>query len=343
MNKIANKLLKELSYQTGKYLVPPEFLSLIVTMKCNFKCLSCSIWQKAPEAELGEAEWGKIVDKLKGSLKPETFVEINGGEPLIRKDLTIFLIKELKKYFKRVALNSNGLLIDEKNLAELRAAGLDIVKISLYSLNKETHNNLRGHVSAFEQAKKALELINKKNIALEVGLLLTAQNIKEAPELIEYLQTLPNTSIILQPLDEKVESAESKNLAVNNPPLALWPMKEDVNAFFDWVMSNRAGIKNSQANLEAIKKYYLEPKDILQYRCFAGQRNLVIYPNGGAALCFKGAEIGNLVKDDLKAVLKKAEGERKKIKKCPKYCRIVGCNFSRGLKEALKDKFLKKQ
>jgi MoaA/NifB/PqqE/SkfB family radical SAM enzyme len=342
MNKITGKILKELSYQTGKYLVPPEFLSLIVTMKCNFKCLSCSIWQKAPEAELGEAEWGRIIEKLKSSLKPETFVEINGGEPLIRKDLTIFLIKELKKYFKRVALNSNGLLIDEKILDELQAAGLDILKISLYSLNKETHNNLRGHALAFEHAKKAIELISNKNIALEVGLLITAQNIKEAPELIKYLQTLPNTAIILQSLDEKVESVESKNLEVNVPPMALWPIKEDVNAFFDWVMNNRSQIKNSVANLEAIRQYYLEPKNILRYRCFAGQRNLVVYPSGEAALCFKGAIIGNLVKDDLKTVLKKAEVERKKIKNCLKYCRIVGCNFSRGLKEALRDKFLKK-
>ena len=341
MNKITGKLLKELSYRTGKYLIPPEFLSLIITMRCNFKCLSCSIWQKEIGLELNREEWKKIIAQLTGSLKSTAFVEINGGEPLIRKDLTIFLIKELKKYFQKVALNSNGLLLDEKTLSELQVAGLDVIKISFYSLNKEIHNNLRGHALAFEQAKKAITLINQKNIALEIGLLITAQNIKEAPELIKYLQTLPNTSIILQPLDEKVESMESKNQTVNRLPTALWPGKEDANVFFSWIMSNNQKIKNSLANIEAIRQYYLNPENILQYRCFAGQRNLVVYPDGSVALCFKGGVIGNLVKQELKDVLKKATAERKKIKKCRKYCRIIGCNFSRGLKEALRDKFFK--
>ena len=341
MNKITGKLLKELSYRTGKYLIPPEFLSLIITMRCNFKCLSCSIWQKEIGPELNKEEWKKIIAQLTGSLKSTAFVEINGGEPLIRKDLTIFLIKELKKYFQKVALNSNGLLLDEKTLSELQVAGLDVIKISFYSLNKEIHNNLRGHALAFEQAKKAITLINQKNIALEIGLLITAQNIKEAPELIKYLQTLPNTSIILQPLDEKVESMESKNQTVNRLPTALWPGKEDANVFFSWIMSNNQKIKNSLANIEAIRQYYLNPENILQYRCFAGQRNLVVYPDGSVALCFKGGVIGNLVKQELKDVLKKATAERKKIKKCRKYCRIIGCNFSRGLKEALRDKFFK--
>ena len=46
MQKLSNKILKEISYHNGSYLVPPEFLSLIITMHCNFRCRSCAIWQK---------------------------------------------------------------------------------------------------------------------------------------------------------------------------------------------------------------------------------------------------------------------------------------------------------
>ena len=341
MNRIVNKLLKEVSYQSGAYTIPPEFVSLVITMRCNFRCRSCSIWKKTNHDELDEASWKKIVEKLAKTLKPNTFIEINGGEALIKKELVLFLIKELKKHFKQVALNSNGLLINAEILTELKQAGLDLLKLSFYSLDETVHNDLRGHNSAYSHAKRAIQLINEQGIALEIGLLLTSKNIQTAPALIKYLQALPNTSIILQPLDEEVESTESKDRTKNKLITELWPTRNEVDNFFDWVVLNHQKIKNSLINIQAIRQYYTNPKDILKYRCFAGQRNLVIYPNGNVALCFKGSVVGNIHQQELEVILKQATGERKKIKHCQKYCRIVGCNFSRGLKEVLRDKFKK--
>ena len=90
-------------------------------------------------------------------------------------------------------------------------AGLDTIKISFYSLDEKTHNDLRGNNLAYIRAKEAIQCINAKKIPLEVGILITAKNINGLPDLIRHLQTLPNTSIILQPLDEKIENQEAKN------------------------------------------------------------------------------------------------------------------------------------
>jgi pyrroloquinoline quinone biosynthesis protein E len=335
MKKI-KKILREASYYSGRYLTPPEFLSLIVTFKCNFRCQMCSIWQKEAKNELNEADWLRISAELKAALPANAFVEINGGEPLLRKKLILKLILELKKYFKTVALNSNGLLINQDTINELETAGLDILKISFYSLKPETHNALRGEKLAYGHALKAIELTSKSKIKLEIGILITALNINELPELIAYLQKLPNTSLILQPLDESVESTESKDLTSNQLLTHLWPKPEEVKKAFAWIYQNRNKIKNSLANIKAIEEYYLNPPGVLKYRCFAGQRNLVIYPNGDLALCFKGKTIGNLKNQDSKTLLKKARDERLAIKNCQKYCRIIGCNFSRGLKEYFK-------
>jgi len=342
MNKIIKKLLLEKGFLTGKYCLPPESLSLIITFRCNFRCQSCSIWQKTDHNELADENWLKIIPNL-NILNPLTFVELNGGEPLIRKELVLKLIKELKKKFKNVALNSNGLLINEKTVFELADAGLDIVKISFYSLEKDIHNFLRGNPEAYDRALNAMELLSKSKIKLEVGLLITAKNIQSLPDLIKYLKKYKNASIILQPLDESVESPDSKDLATNNLLTDLWPKKEEIIDFFNWVVNNHEQIKNSLDNLEAIKKYYLNPPSVLNYRCFAGQRNLVIYPNSDVALCFKGKPIGNLNERSLERTLKgeKALIERKKIKKCQKYCRIIGCNFSKGLTEFMKSKLQK--
>jgi len=306
-------------------------------MRCNLRCQSCDIWQKEKGGELTEEDWLAIVQKL-SILSKDTFVEINGGEPLMKQNLVIKIIKELKKYFKTVTLNTNGLLINQEIVEKLKSVGLDTIKLSFYSLDQEIHNYLRGHELAYAQAKMAIEIINKKNMGLEIGLLITAKNIKEAPELIKYLQTLPRTSIILQPLDEKIESSESKNLALNKLPASLWPNQKDVDYFFYWLLLNKKNIKNSLPNLMALKEYYLNPESVLRFRCFAGQRNLVIYPTGEVSFCFKRKTVGNLKKQELKEILNQSTSERKKIKKCKKYCRIVGCNFSRGLNEFIFNK-----
>ena len=307
----------------------------MITEKCNFRCQTCSIWQNKEKEELNEADWLRIAHKLSKDLKPDTFVEINGGEPLMRPFLVASLVKELKKHFKKVTLNSNGSLINEEILDRLKEVGLDTIKMSFYSLDEKVHNQLRGNPLAYSQAMKAVDLIIKKRIELEIGLLITSKNIKNAVELVTYLQTLPKTSIILQPLDEKIGLSESLDRSDNKLITGLWPKKDDINIFFSWIEKNRQKIKNSPANLEAIKQYYLDPKSTLNFRCFAGQRSLVIQPNGDAMLCFKGKSIGNIKNQSVKKILKDATSERKKIKDCKKYCRIIGCNFSRGLKEMI--------
>jgi MoaA/NifB/PqqE/SkfB family radical SAM enzyme len=316
-------------------MVSPEYVSLMITEKCNFCCQTCSIWQKKKKKELSEADWFLIVRKLSDDLDTDSFIEINGGEPLMRPSLVISLVKELKRHFKKVTLNSNGSLINEEILDQLKKAGLDTIKMSFYSLDKEIHNQLRESALAYDQAMKAIGLIKKKQIELEIGLLITSKNIKNAVELVMYLRTLPKTSIILQPLDEKIGLSESLDRSGNKLITSLWPKRDDVDIFFFWIEKNRQKIKNSPVNTEAIKQYYLNPKSTLSFRCFAGQRSLIIQSDGDVMLCFKGKSIGNIKNQSVKKILKNATNERKEIKNCKKYCRIIGCNFSRGLKEMI--------
>lgn len=333
--KIATKLTREFSYLTGKFTTLPEYVSLIITFDCNFKCRSCSVWTKTNRSELDETKWQEISEQLCHSLPSSTFVEINGGEPLLHKSLAINLIKKLKNHFSTVALNTNGSTIDEAILIELKVAGLDIIKLSLYSLDSTTHNNLRGSDIAFDHAINAIKLINQNGLKLEIGALITSQNIAELPKLISYINSLSNTSIILQPLDEKIESIESKNLSTTALPQDLWPDEKDSISFFNWLKeeANLNKIKNSPMALEAIEKYYLNPKNALSYRCFAGQRNLIIYPNGDLSFCFKRPKFGNISEGSIINPIKAADNERSRIKECSKYCRIVGCNISKGVKE----------
>jgi MoaA/NifB/PqqE/SkfB family radical SAM enzyme len=196
------------------------------------------------------------------------------------------------------------------------------------------HNFLRGNSKAHASVLNALKLLSTSKINVEAGILITSNNIKELPELIEYLYQLRNITIVLQPLDERIGSQESKNMQANNLLYDFWPDSKDVRVFFKWAIDNNKIIKNTAGNIKAMEEYYLHPGYVLKYRCFSGQRNIIIYPNGDVHLCFKSARIGNLMESGIKQIItsENAIVRRHDIKNCKKYCRVCGSNFYKALK-----------
>lgn len=338
MKNPLNKILAEISYYNGRYLLPPKYICFNLTYQCNFSCLSCDIWRAKKKNELAVSDWIEIIRELKNILPAKTAIEISGGEPLLEKEKLIRLIQEIKKYFSYVSINSNGSLLNKKNLKKLKRAGLDAIKLSFYSLKPKIHNQLKGNPRAFEHALKAIKLIPKFDLNLSVGILITSKNIAGIPDLIKFLSPKPHTEIILQPLDEVILSSQSKKLNKNYLPNALWPKKIEVKKLFRFLEKNRGLVKNRDLHLEEIKKYYLSPEKILKSPCFVGQNSLVVNPDGEIKFCFKHHSLGNIKKDSIVRIIKSGATaqKRKNIKHCRKLCRVLGCNYSPSLAAILK-------
>lgn len=338
MENPIKKILAEISFYNGRYLLPPRYICLNLTYRCNFHCLSCQIWQIKNQKELTTRDWLKIIRELKEILPKETGIEISGGEPLLEKEKLIALIKEISKYFDFVSLNSNGSLLNQKNLLALKRAGLKAIKLSFYSLEEKIHNQLKGNPQAYHNALRAIKLAPKFKLKIMAGILITQKNIAGLPQLINFLASKPRVEVILQPLDEIFFSPASKDLTKNRLPRNLWPSKEQIIKLGKYLRQNRKKIKNSKRHLSFIKKYYLNPKSTLQQRCFVGQNNLVIGPNGEVKFCFKYPTVGRIGRKSIREILKSRSAaiERKKIRSCKKFCRVVGCNYSRGIWEFIR-------
>lgn len=339
-NKIKKRILQESSYFTGKYFVSPEIVSLVVTYKCNFRCEACSVWRMADYPQLSVLGWMGIADALRAKLSPETVIEISGGEPLLRKDLVCSLIGNLKPYFKKVGINTNGSLLDKNSLGLLKESGIDFVKVSLYSLEDDVHDFLRGFPGSAKNAKKTIDLLRENDIKTDIGILITSKNIQGIPEIIKHYNQddYSNVSIVLQPLDEPIGLepiiGPDKTKTVEN----LWPEEKKIKDLFSWLKKNDfKNVKNAAINLGAIGRYYLNKDSVLKRRCLAGQRGLVVYPDGSLSFCYSGKIIGNVAKKDLGQILisSTACNERMNIRRCDKYCRIIGCNFSKTVPEIL--------
>ena len=116
-----------------------EYLRISVTDRCNFRCVYCMPERGLdwlPKAEILSYE--EIV-ALVAQLAPLGLrrLRITGGEPTIRPGLTT-LIRQLKgiEGIEDIALSTNGVKLPQMG-AELRAAGLDRVNLSVDSLRPD--------------------------------------------------------------------------------------------------------------------------------------------------------------------------------------------------------------
>jgi Fe-coproporphyrin III synthase len=129
---------------------------LHVTKACNLDCIYCYFSAGYPEDdELSTKEMAVILEDI-CNLEPNKIV-FTGGEPLLRDDL--IELAQICKAFNansRLALTTNGSLIDQNNAAELVQNFHDI-RISIDG-PEEINDRLRGSGS-FRKAMNACELI----------------------------------------------------------------------------------------------------------------------------------------------------------------------------------------
>lgn len=147
---------KEINYISIK----PSKALLFMTYRCTSQCKMCTIWKcgKKVDAqkELSLEDWKKCVDML--DPKNLKFIELFGGDALLRKNVTIPLIKYIKKCNENIIVEfpTNCNLIDEETALALVKAGVDRLYISLDGLI-DIHDKIRGKSGTYSNVKKAIE------------------------------------------------------------------------------------------------------------------------------------------------------------------------------------------
>ncbi len=125
-----------------------EYLRLSITDRCNFRCTYCLPSGYLPDpkhqgsSELSSNEIRRVVTAFArmGVWK----VRLTGGEPTVRRDL-LEIAREVAAVpgIRRVALSTNGSGFG-RQAAELRAAGVSAVNISLDSFDEKTFSEIAG-------------------------------------------------------------------------------------------------------------------------------------------------------------------------------------------------------
>ena len=136
-----------------------------VTYQCQLNCAHCLtkslIDDSRPEMSPAQAV-GAIGDLAKlGAV----FVNITGGEPLLREDLFDILTPAARDRSLLITLASNGLAIDETIAHRLARAGVAMLALSLDGPDAATHDARRGCEGAFDAVMCATDAA--KSVGLE--------------------------------------------------------------------------------------------------------------------------------------------------------------------------------
>lgn len=141
------------------------------TRRCNLKCLHCyaNSKDKSYSGELSTVEARRFINDLAAFNVP--VVLFSGGEPLLREDLSELVAYASQKGI-RPTISSNGTLLDENLIVELKNAGTSYIGVSLDGL-EETNDRFRGRKGAFAAAlrgiRKCLELGQKVGLRFTIN------------------------------------------------------------------------------------------------------------------------------------------------------------------------------
>jgi len=275
---------------------------IAITSRCNLDCEYCYL-SNDKSNELTTQEWIKTFDKI--SDQGIKWVQLTGGEPLMREDIWEIL-RECDKKFDKVILATNATLIDNeisRKLSELKHLILYI------SLNNWEENQER-------QSKiEIIKNLKKDGNSVVVLTTISNENFKDIPKIIDFVQKIN--------VPWKIGFLFLRGHATRD---MLDPV---TNRFLN---ENKEKIKNEKS-----KKITVVPP------CNAGFSTISIMENGDVSPCVAARDksfiAGNIIKDDLEKifnsdVFKKWREETCRIEESCKQCSMFddckgGCPIRR--------------
>ena len=184
-----------------------EYLRISVTDRCNFRCSYCmpsDIFNKdysyiSQDKILSYEEIIDICKLLKKiGLKK---VRITGGEPLLRKNIDKLIFKlKTEVMLDRVSMTTNGSLLSDDKVSELKKSGLDSITLSLDTLDKDKISVINGTKKNFnlipllESIEKHFSIIKTNTVVIKgvnddeiIDIINYMINFKSETRFIEYM------------------------------------------------------------------------------------------------------------------------------------------------------------
>ncbi len=312
----------------------PKTCLLTVTNSCVLRCKMCHLWQlNTAKDEISIDDCKRLIDSFEGFGPEPIEVHIIGGESLIKKGI-LGLIEYINSRGSRTVMTSSAYTIDEKMAKAIVDSGLNMLNVSIDSLDPLVHNFLRGRDDSFQRAMRALDYLSKykaNKLKLGINTVISAKNMDNIVKLSEWTTDNRNLDSIyfmavMRPFGSDLDWHWFKKEEYSY----LWPSDySKVELVLDKLIALKNKgfkIENPVSQLEAFKAYFKNPFDFIKVnRCNVSEQALNINALGDAYICFFMEKLGN-IKEHNAAELwnsNKAQKIRSQMYSCKNNCELV--------------------
>ncbi len=198
-------------------LQPPETVTIMITDHCNLECTHCLL-------ECGTEKKKHIVPKniLKNLIK-EFYITggkkilLTGGEPLTHPDYHEILEFARGLDFKEICVQTNAVLINDKNICKMKSLPLDrlVIQVSLDGACPESNDFVRGKGS-FKAVLNSLQRMVESGLAGNVRIAFTEMkhNYDELPHMLNLVKRLGLRELLSSTLVKAGRSVMNSELSL---------------------------------------------------------------------------------------------------------------------------------
>ena len=196
-------------------------------------------------------------------------ISLFGGEPLMRPDLEKIVV-HVRNIGMLCTVDTNGLLLTDKRVATLKAAGICCIKVSLDSAEPGEHDRLRGVSGCFEKAVAGLRACVDTGVPCIISTYATCDNLAsgDLKRLIELGRELGVTGVRI--LDTTLSGcllSETQRALTNSDRDHLSSLLEPGFVFLENLSSSKA-LRTPICPCIAKRSIYVSPIGEVQPCCF---------------------------------------------------------------------------
>jgi len=293
---IKTAFLKEKGFLYPFLRIEPSSCTILITDKCNLKCIMCNQW-RAPSGEgLKADEWKAIIDDLKKNKIKS--IHFSGGEPLLRGDLGELIFHGSRNGFA-VGLTTNGILLTEEILNNFIDSGLRSIAVSMDGVGAE-YEKIRGVPNSFEKLKKAVlavsEAKRKRKIDASINFTLMKNNMKSLKGVKEFADRLklPVAVCLLDKTPFIFDLKENRQQLWISGDKDFGDLRQTLRFLREEKKKDPGSLTINFPAIDFIEDYF---KDPLQARipCVSSQDRIIIDPKGNLlGGCMSMGTFGNL-------------------------------------------------
>lgn len=273
-----------------------SLLTLNITEECNLRCKHCYRYSGVPlENEISDIVLLNILEQHIS--RGGKILRISGGEPLLRKETTINLIKLAKKRDLKVLLLTNGTLFSSELTRLFIHLKVDRIQVSLDGIDEESCSSVRGP-GVFNKVIKGLSYFRGSDVKLFIAIVLI-------PDLNMETMLSKRASIFFNNL--KSYYGEQISISVGQ-------------GLLDGREVERVDCTENIRKCRNLQNIFMgsESNAILDlWRWESGSKitscgfscNLTVEPDGAVKTCAIGKTIANVNRDSLDQVVKKLKEE----------------------------------